>query len=444
MSQIKQNSIYRRLFALAIPVSIGQAGNIIANIVDTIMLGKYDADHMIASASGFQVFIMPFIFLIGICIGTTTIVAKSVGEGKKPSILGSAFLTYFIAGIFVASLLWGLSNNMHWFHPDQNIQALTSPYLKWLGLSVLPIVIFLTLKQFFEGYELSILTTIISLVANGLNIVLNYAFIFGNWGMEPMGVEGAGIATFISRVVAVPLFLLLISLVKSHKEKISLKGLKPEWSKCKELLLLGIPMGFQMFIEVVAFAMAGIMTGWIGNDEQAAHQIALQLAAFTFLIASGFSSAATVLAGQFLGERNKKKLKELIKKVLLLILVYEVVSAIALLSLSGYFPYLFLKKEELEIIVFASLLIKLAAIFQIPDGLQNMLHGLLRGLQDVKWPTYLSIASHWGITLLGGYLLAFHTSLGIIGIWLGFIIGLTVLSILLLIRLKRTYKLIEI
>ena len=203
-------------------------------------------------------------------------------------------------------------------------------------------------------------------------------------------------------------------------------------------------MGFQMFIEVVAFAMAGIMTGWIGNDEQAAHQIALQLAAFTFLIASGFSSAATVLAGQFLGERNKKKLKELIKKVLLLILVYEVVSAIALLSLSGYFPYLFLKKEELEIIVFASLLIKLAAIFQIPDGLQNMLHGLLRGLQDVKWPTYLSIASHWGITLLGGYLLAFHTSLRIIGIWLGFIIGLTVLSILLLIRLKRTYKLIEI
>lgn len=433
----EHKSVYRRIFSLAIPVSIGQAGNILANIADTLMLGKYDSDHMVAAATGFQVFIMPFVFLIGLTIGLTSYISNKIGEKKDASVLGTALLTFFISGIGVAVLLWFLSLNMNWFHPDATIQNLSSNYLGWMALSILPISIFLTGKQFFEGYELSLITTVVGLIGNGLNVILNYGFIFGNWGFEPRGVEGAGIATFISRLTAVPLFILAIYLFKNYRVKLDKKLLRFSWKDCKELLALGIPMGIQIFIEVVAFAVTGIMTGWISLDAQGAHQIALQLAALTFLIAGGFGSAATVLVGQFYGEKNKPKVIEVIKKILLLVFLYEVVTALLFFAFSYHLPPLFLKKEEVQMIIISVSLIKMAAIFQIPDGIQNALHGILRGLQDTKKPTYFSIGSHWIVTLLGGYLMAFHTNQGVLGIWIGFILGLTVLAVLLGIRTRK-------
>lgn len=434
--QAHQKSIYARIFALAIPVSIGQAGNILANIADTLMLGQYDSKHMVAAATGFQVFVMPFVFLIGLTIALTAYVAKKEGEQEKTEILGTALVTYFVAGLVVAALLYFLSYHLNWFHPEKEIQILSTPYLRWMAFSILPISLFLTGKQYFEGHELSILTTVIGLIGNAVNIVLNYGLIFGNWGFEASGVEGAGIATFISRLITVPLFILAIYLFKRYKIKLEKNIMIFSWCKLKELLKLGIPMGFQIFIEVAAFALAGIMTGWISLNAQGAHQVTLQLAALTFLIAGGFGSAATVLVGQFYGEGNKKKVLEVIKKVLLLVIIYEVFTACIFLTFNNEIPTLFLKKEDIKMILLTVSLLKFAAVFQIPDGIQNTLHGILRGLHDAKWPTYLSIFSHWFITLLGGYLMAFHTNLGIKGIWLGFILGLTILAFSLVLRTR--------
>jgi len=428
---------------LAIPVSIGSASNILTNIADTMMLGQYNEEHMVAASLGFQVFIIPFVLMMGITIGLTASMSKEIGQGVQPQTLTSAGIVYGILSAIVCAVLLFLSNHLSWFNPNPITVELAKPYLHWMAWSCLPVIIFLTLKQYFEAYELSILTTIVSLIVNLINIGLNSVFIFGGWGFEEMGAEGAGFATFISRILCIPLFIACITGIKKYREKIQQEHLIIDFKKIKELIQLGLPIGFQLFIEVTAFALAGIMTGFLGTDAQGAHQIAIQLAGFTFLLASGIGSASTVLAGQFYGEQNTNKLNELIKKTLLVILIYECSTAIILYITKSTIPHFYLNEEAESMIANTSILIAMAAIFQIPDGIQNIVHGLLRGMQDVKTPTFLSIAAHWVISLLGGYVLAFSFDLGIKGVWYGMISGLFFIAFTLLIRLRWTTRTLE-
>lgn len=433
----------KTLIALAIPVSIGQAGNIITNMTDTAMLGKFDSDHMIASTFGFQVFIIPFILLIGLSIGLTALTSRNVGEQKHPTLFGMGLYTYLAVSILLCLALVSISTQLHFLHPDPNIVALAKPYLVIMASSMIPLAVFFTFKQYFEAYGFTVLATLISLFSNVLNVGLNYVLIFGKFGLEPMGIEGAAYATLISRTIGIPLFIFIVKRNKKYSSKIKREDFKFNWQKSKDLIKIGLPISFQMFIEMTAFAISGILTGWIGNAEQGAHQIALQLSSLTYLFASGFGSASTVLAGQYLGEKNKPALLSLVKNVLYLIIFYEVFTAAIFWSFKDYLPYIFLGEEDMEIILLAAFLIKFAAIFQIPDGIQNTLQGLLRGLQDVSVPTYITLSAHWVITLSGGYLLAFVFELGISGIWYGFVIGLTISAIFLYIRLRYVLKKID-
>lgn len=430
----------KRLFALAIPVSIGQAGNIVANMTDTAMLGKFDSDHMIASTIGFQIFVVPLVLVMGISIALTARTAEALGKGKQQDNLFTALVAYLVVGLFVFGGLYALSMDLHWFHPDPVIADLAEPYLRIVSFSILPIVIFMTFKQYFEAFELSLLTTVVSLASNGLNIVLNYGMIFGNWGFEAMGITGAAYATLASRIAAVPMFLLVIYWVPKYRQKLAGQTLLLDFQKAKKLLVLGLPIGLQFLIEVLAFVVAGLLTGWLGKDQQGAHQIALQLAAFTYLFVTGFGSAATVLAGQFFGERNRKELTKLIQYVLVLVIVYEMITAALFWIFSDQLPYLFLTHQDAAMVAMAIVLVKFAAVFQIPDGIQNVLQGILRGVQDVRFPTWITILSHWLVTLGGGYLLAFGLGFEVQGVWYGFLIGLTVISILLYIRLRVMLK----
>ena len=327
---ISSKSQLKTLVALAVPVSIGQAGNVIVNMTDTAMLGKYDSSHMIASTFGFNVFIIPFVFLIGISIGLTALASKKIGERKHPQLFGAALYTYLCIAVFIFIFLYLLSFQLYRFHPDSNIVGLAKPYLIIMGASVIPLAIFFSFKQYFEAYGFTVLATIISLFSNVLNIGLNYVLIFGKCGFEPLGIEGAAYATLISRTIGVPIFMIIVRTNNKYGSKIRIEDFKFDFEKVKGLIKIGFPIGIQMFIEVTAFALAGIFTGWIGNAEQGAHQIALQLAALTYLLVSGFGSASTILAGQYLGEQNKVALLRLIKNVLVLVIIFEVLSAIFL------------------------------------------------------------------------------------------------------------------
>lgn len=438
--QLSAKTQLKTLAALAIPVSIGQAGNIITSMTDTAMLGKYDSMHMIASTFGFNVFIIVFILLIGLSIGLTALTAEKVGEGKHYSIFGTALYTYLTVAVLLCIFIYFLSFELSRFHPDPAIVALSEPYLIIMGISLIPLAIFFSFKQYFEAFGFTILATAISLFSNVLNILLNYLLIFGKFGFPPMGIEGAAYATLIARTVGIPLFILIVIKNKKYSSKIKKADFKFNFKKAKQLISMGIPISFQMFIEITSFALAGIFVGWIGNVELGAHQIAFQLSAFTYLLASGFGSASTVLAGQYLGEKNKRSILILVKNVLVLIIIYEIFTAALFWLFTDSLPYIFLGKEDIDIILMASFLIKFAAIFQIPDGIQNVLQGLLRGLQDVKTPTWITISAHWVFSLLTGYYLAFEMEFGVSGIWYGFVIGLTISAIFLYIRLRYILK----
>lgn len=440
MIQLTSKQQIKQLFALAIPVSIGQAGNVIANMTDSAMLGKYDALHMLASTLGFEVFIIPFILFIGITIGMTTIIAKDDGEKKKSNILGSSLLTHFLISALIAAIIYCSIYYLHLLHPDPRVVALSKPYVVLMSISIFPIGIFLTMKQFYEGYGLTMAATASSLLANLANIGLNYIFIFGHFGCEPMGIVGAGYATLISRGVSILFFVLFIYLFKKYKEKITPQEFKIYKQKCLQIVKIGLPIGLQMFIEVMAFTCAGIFIGWIGNAELGAHTIALQYAGLTYLMVTGIGTAATVLAGNYFGEKNREMLHMLIKNVLLIAIVYEIVTALIFLLFNNQMPHLFLANKETEMIGLAIILLRFAAVFQIPDGIQNTLQGILRGVQDVKFPTWISIGVHYAVTLSCGYVLAFYFGYGIYGMWMGFVLGLSSLALLLYMRLKYVLK----
>jgi multidrug resistance protein, MATE family len=440
MQELSSKEQIKQLFKLAIPVSIGQAGNIIATMCDSAMLGKYDTEHMIASVFAFQIFVIPFILQIGLSIGMTAIIAKDDGEGKKSNILGSGLFTYLLFSFLIAVIIFGLSFCLHWFNSDRAMIALAAPYLQLMAFTMIPIGIFLSLKQYFEGYGLTNLMTICSVIANILNIVIGYALIFGHFGFEAHGIIGAGYAMLISRVLGVIIAVGCIYFFKNHRLKITNNDFKIYKRKCVELIKVGVPISLQMFIEVTAFCVAGIFIATISHEALGAHNVALQYAGLTFLMVTGFGSATTILAGNYYGEQNYKMLRQLIKNTLLIVIVYEIFTALLFLLFCNQMPYLFLKDNEIAMITASILLIKMAAVFQIPDGLQNCLQGILRGVQDVKVPMWIAVFVHYVITLFMGYLLAFTFKLGIVGFWYGFIFGLSILAVLLYVRMRKVLK----
>jgi multidrug resistance protein, MATE family len=437
MITITSKQQFKQLFALAIPVSVGQASHIITTMTDAAMLGKYNALHMVAATLGSTVAIIPLILLIGVTIGITTEVAKLDGEGVRPRLLGSGLVAYTLFGLIIGVIIYGCAYLLPYLNPDKEVVTLAQQYIKLLAISALPMAVFLTLKQYFEGYSLTILISVASIVANLLNVLLNYMLIFGHFGFEPMGIAGAGYATLISRVCMIPLAFLFIYLSKTYKDKIQKADFNYTLSDTKQMLKQGLPIGFQLFIEVTAFCIAGILIGQISNNALGAHNVALQYAGLTFLVVTGFGSAATVLAGNYYGEKNKPMLLLLIKNVLLIVVGYEVFTALIFIIFSSQLPYAFLDAKEVEMITLSIVLIRFAAFFQIPDGLQNALNGLLRGVQDFKIPMYLSAFSHYAITLSSGCIFAFVFEMGTKGFWLGFLLGLSILALLLYFRLKK-------
>jgi len=275
--------------------------------------------------------------------------------------------------------------------------------------------------------------------SNLINIVLNYFMIFGNFGFPQLGLQGAGIATLISRGL---MALFMIIMFKKHskinqyvthfwKSKIS----KPT---IKELLSIGIPSGLQFSFEVSAFTVAAIMIGWIGSASLAAHQIAISLATISYMMATGLSTAATIRVGNQLGKKDYKTLKEAVFSIFFMVVVFELIWTIIFVLGKDFLPTLYI--NDIEVLSIASKLMILAAIFQLSDGLQVVGLGALRGLHDTKTPTLYTLIAYWVVGLPFGYFLTFKLNFGAEGIWVGLIIGLTITALGLFFRFNNLSK----
>lgn len=430
---------YRKTMALAYPICISQIAHMMVGIADTVFVGKLGVNELAAAALSNSIFIVVLVFGIGISMGITPLVAAA--DGKKDSneisgLLKNSLLTCFLAGVFLFILLFLITPVLKYLNQPERVIELAVPFLDVQLFSMVPLMVFVALKQFAEGLSFTKQSMYISVGSNILNIILNYTLIYGKFGFPEMGFMGSAWATFYSRIwmaLAMVLFIWFNPIFKNYR-----KGLIPRnysFSMIKKMFSLGIPVGLQFVFEVAAFAFAAVMIGWIGANELASHQIALSMASITYMVASGIAAAASVRVGNKRGRLDHPGLRMAGFSAMHLVMLVMAFFGLSFVLLNEFLPYLFI--NDPEVILLTSSLLIIAGIFQISDGVQCVGMGILRGLEDVKFPTMVALIAYWMIGLPAGYLLAFKAGMGIFGIWYGLTLGLTIAAILLFRRFNH-------
>jgi MATE family multidrug resistance protein len=312
--------------------------------------------------------------------------------------------------------------------------ALSTPYLIITALSLLPFMFFQTFRQYAEGLSLTRTAMAITLSANLLNVLLNYLLIYGYGPVPALGLNGAGVATLASRMImAVAMMIYVLRAPWFRWPPLRLRSLQRRLAI--RMLKIGVPTGFQYIFEVGAFSFASIMMGWLGTQALAAHQIALSLAAVSYMVATGLAAAATVRVGNQLGRRDMPNLRRVGNSALLMSTVLMGASAGVFLLLNDTLPTLYV--DEAPVIDLAASLLVIAAFFQLSDGVQAVALGILRGMADVKIPTLITLIAYWGVGLPVAYGLAFLLGWGATGVWVGLLISLTLAAVLLVLRFRR-------
>lgn len=429
-------------FQLAYPVIIGQLGIIMMGVVDSLMVGKLGAAPLAAASLGSSLTFIVLIIGIGVSMAVTPLVAIAVGAGK-PEDCGIYFrqslLVNSVFSIIIAVLIYFAADLIQYFDQPVEVQNQAASYMKILGLSSLPLMLFQTYKQFIEGLSVMRPAMIITLIANLVNAFANWVLIFGNLGFPALELNGAGWATFGSRVF---MALALMGFVMNNKffrqYDVSFHFKNINLPVIKKILSLGLPSGFQYFFEVGAFSFAVVMVGWFGTNQLAAHQIAINLASISFMAVLGISVAGSIRVGNAVGMKDIAETRRAGFTASLLGASIMLFAGIIFILFRNFLPTLYVNDEV--VISYASSLLVIAALFQISDGTQAVGIGICRGLTDVKIPTAITFIAYWIVGLPVGYLLGFTFELGVQGVWIGLLLGLTTSAILLTLRFNSRSK----
>jgi len=422
---------------LAFPIIIGELAQMALHLIDSAMVGAISYKQLAAAALVINAMNIPFVIGIGMTISVSQMVSLANGRRDAQQVshyLFNGFCLCTLTALAISiTLLFG-KDYLHNLGQDPEVVELAIPFMRLMGLSIIPMLLFMTLKQFADGLEHTRTAMIFSLAGMPVNILLNWLLIYGNWGFPRLELEGAGWATLITRSM---MFLALLFVILRHKtfEKYIAVGRNQwyfKWQTWRELLHIGVPSSLQIGMEAGAFAVSGIIIGTLGAVAQAAHQIALSSASFTFMVSMGLAQAGSIRVSNALGRNDWAKIFVIGKSTLVTALIYGTFCAITFGLLRNHLPLAF--NDNSEVVGLAALLLLFAAVFQISDATQAIGAGLLRGIKDVKTPTILIGIAYWVIGIPIGYTLAFHFGMGASGMWLGLILGLTMASIFLMTR----------
>lgn len=433
---------FKRNFQLAYPVVLSQLGHVLVGTADSVMVGRVGTAELAAVSVANAVFSVAMMFGIGISFGLTPLIAQSDGEGNQRAgmrFLKHSFVINVLFGLLLFSILLFGGYILDVLNQPKDVVALAKPYLAIVGFSLLPFMVFQTFKQFAEGLSMTKQAMYITISANVVNIFLNYILIFGKLGFQPMGLIGAGWATLISRIIMAIAMVLFVRYYKVFTVywtylKVTVWNAKT----FNKLLNLGVPTGFQYIFEVGAFASAAIMIGWMGAVPLASHQVAMNLASISYMMATGISAAATVRVGNQLGQRDIPTMRIAAFTCFLMAIIFMAFTGSLFMVFNHLLPT-FYTSDPAVISIAASLLI-IAALFQLSDGIQVVGLGALRGMGDVKLPTLVTFMAYWVIGLPSGYLLAFVLDIGEEGVWYGLLIGLSITAVILFIRFNNKSK----
>lgn len=436
---------------LAVPVIMGMLGHTFVAFADNIMVGQLGTAELAAVSLGNSFVFVAMSLGIGFSTAITPLVAEADGAGNKAagkSALKHGIVLCTLIGLALFGLIQLSKPILQYMQQPPEVVELSLPYLDLVAFSLVPLVMFQAFKQFSEGLSQTKYPMYATIVANVVNIILNYLLIFGSFGFPKLGIVGAALGTLISRVIMlIMLWYLLKKKKKFHDYVTGFNFKEIEKRVMRKIINLGFPSALQMFFEVAIFTAAIWLSGVLGKNPQAANQIALNLSSMTFMFGMGLGVAAMIRVGNQKGLHNYTELKRIAESIFLLTLIIEIVFAVLFLVGRHWFPTIYLdtgdlanQMDNMEVIGLAAQLLLVAAFFQISDGLQVVILGALRGLQDVKIPTFITFIAYWIIGFPISYYLGLHTSLKSTGIWIGLLSGLTASAIMLYLRFNYLTK----
>ncbi|MEP0132721.1 MAG: MATE family efflux transporter [Eudoraea sp.] len=442
---------FRYNIRLAVPVILGMLGHTFVAFADNIMVGQLGTAELAAVSLGNSFVFVAMSLGIGFSTAITPLVAEADGAGNKAgakSALKHGLVLCTVLGLVLFGLIQLGKPLMFLMDQPPEVVALSIPYLDLVAFSLVPLVMFQAYKQFSEGLSQTKYPMYATIVANVVNIILNYLLIFGAFGFPKLGIIGAAIGTLAARIIMlIMLWYLLEKKKKFHDYVTGFNFKKIEKRVMRKIIHLGFPSALQMFFEVAIFTAAIWLSGVLGKNPQAANQIALNLSSMTFMFGMGLGVAAMIRVGNQKGLKNFTELRRITQSIFLLTFILEVVFAIFFLLGRHWLPTIYLdvndpanQMDNMEVILLASKLLLVAAFFQISDGLQVVILGALRGIQDVKVPTFITFIAYWLISFPICYYLGLHTELKSIGIWIGLLSGLTASAIMLYIRFNKLTK----
>ncbi len=436
---------------LATPVVLGMLGHTLVAFADNIMVGQLGPAELAAVSLGNSFLFIAMSVGLGLSTAITPLIAEADGFKKTfeiKKVFKHGVLICGIVGVLLTGVVLFSVPLLHKMKQPEEVLVFAVPFLSIVGVSLIPLMLFQAIKQLCDGLSRTRLPMYASIIGNLLNVLLNYLLIFGNHGFPKMGVSGAALGTLISRVFM--LFLLIVFLKRSAYFSPFMTDLRwrlVSWGFSRRILALGLPSSFQVFFEVTLFTSAIWLSGILGTLYQAANQIALNLASMTYMVGIGLNVAAMIRVGNQKGRKDYKRLNEVAQSIFFLTVMIELLFAMVFLTARHVLPELYLdandplnRTDNLMVMALASELLLWAAIFQLFDGLQVVIIGALRGMQDVNFTAYITFIAYWLVGFPVCYYLGLHTSLASQGIWIGLTLGLTVSALLLYLRFQYLSK----
>ena len=426
----------RELLRLAFPVVVVQVGLMLMGVVDTIMIGHYSTPALAAVALGNLYFFTAAVFGMGVLMSLDPVVAQAVGAGDEPAV-GRAVQRGLVLSLLLTVVISLALTPAEWIlrkagQPD-DVVPLAALYARITIPGVYPFLAFVVLRQTLQAMKLMRPIVITIVGANVVNAALNWTLIFGELGMPEMGIAGASWATSISRWI-MTLSLLALgwrtfrgTLTPFRRETLALTPLL-------RMIRLGVPIGLQMQLEFGAFALIGLLMGVIGTTAMAGHQVAINLASLTFMVPMGLGAAAAVLVGQAVGRGDAAGARQASRAALVCGVAFMTASAVVMLLIPDILAGVY--TSQADVLATAVLLIPIAGVFQIFDGIQVVAVGILRGIGDTRAPVVVNLLGFWMLGVPLSLYLGFRTPLAAAGLWWGLVAGLVAVAVFLLLRVR--------
>jgi len=437
----KYKPYYKENLHLALPIIGSQVGHTLVHMADSVIVGHFtDTTQLAAVSLVNSIFILIMVIGLGISYGLTPLIAQEHGRQNDQEcgkLLSSSLIINILVGVFLYILVhFGMLLVIDHLNQTPAVVSYAKPYLGLLSISIIPLLVFQTFKQFAEGLGFTKQAMYVSIWGNVLNITLGIIFVKGLFGIKPMGVSGVGLSTLIDRsLMAVVMAIYVLRSKHFKKYLIGFKATFIDKVYATKIIKIGAPVAMQYSFEISAFSGAAILIGTIGAVEQAAHQISISLASMTYMIASGIASAATIKTGNNFGKKSFDDLRKSAIASYHVILLFMSCTAIIFIVAHTIMPFIY--TDDANVVAIAGQLLIIAGFFQLFDGTQVVGLGVLRGIGDVNMPTFITFLAYWVVGIPVGYLLGFTFGLGVYGIWYGLTFGLLTASILLFLRFQN-------